>query len=231
MYSNSIQTEEKKVIVLDIETIGNDKLSQAYIDWKTNDKVPKNYKDPFKIEEAKKEAAEKFGLSPRSGKIVHIGICNNFNFEGVSEKHFRIGSGEEKDLLESVWSYIHNAFLIGADMVTFNGKAFDLPYMIMRSMISGANKPVSLSMAPYLKKTFPGQESHHIDLYEFVQMSDGGSLNEWTYITGLQSEELENRGSEIQAMWDAGDYDGIEKKNSDDIKRTMAFYNLAKGWL
>jgi hypothetical protein len=124
-------------VVLDIETIGVD---FEKLDAKSQEYLLKFAETP----EEKKEARDRLNLYPLTGEIVAIGMLDidsggrqvyyqnggggkeNFEEEGAAYE-----SGTEKEILEKFWEKIRKT----RQIITFNGRGFDSPYLHLRSAI------------------------------------------------------------------------------------------------
>lgn len=115
----------RKPLVLDIETIPN--LDVIHL-LPEPEVALGNLVDPVKIEAKKSEAKKKqiasMGLSPLTGKVACIGL------HMVDGGRVIIG-GDEGDVLTEAY----NAINADVHLFTFNGKAFDLPFIFKRGII------------------------------------------------------------------------------------------------
>jgi predicted PolB exonuclease-like 3'-5' exonuclease len=124
-------------VVLDIETIG--------VDFEKLDEKSQQYLLKFaETDEEKEEARERLNLYPLTGEIVAISLLNPdsnrrlvFYQNGGGEKeNFEedgaiYESGTEMEILEKFWENIRSYNQI----ITFNGRGFDAPYLHLRSAI------------------------------------------------------------------------------------------------
>lgn len=124
-------------VVLDIETIGVDFEEMPLDDQKY---LLKRAKDEAEKEEIKNQTA----LSPLTGEVVSIGMYNpetkkgmvlfqnkGEKIENFEENGILYQSGEEKEILQKFWDFISNFEMV----ITFNGRGFDIPYLMIRSAI------------------------------------------------------------------------------------------------
>jgi len=92
--------------------------------------APKNYKDPEKIDKYKELAREKqaktAALDPLYGMVCAVCVGNECRVLGD------VGVETERDLLE--WA--HGAIYRAKSVCTWNGTAFDVPYIYKRSIIN-----------------------------------------------------------------------------------------------
>jgi 3'-5' exonuclease len=128
-----------KRLVIDIETVG--------IPWEELDPYAREYLIKGLNEGDAEETRRAGGLSPFRGKIVAIGVirlddgrsCVLYEVPGQTEiKQERVGgrtyiSGSEKQILEKFWEW----FDADSRFITFNGRQFDGPFLMIRSAING----------------------------------------------------------------------------------------------
>ncbi len=133
-------------LVFDIETVGKsfDDLTKADQDYLLNS-LEKN-SDP-------KEAKQRTGLHPLYGFVAFIGMINPSSGKGkvlglTKKKHipenkkfkydfFKTEAGLLKAFWQIVEEYDH--------VVTFNGKRFDVPFLVFRSLVNKVTIPIDLN--------------------------------------------------------------------------------------
>src|SRR3990167_7944603 len=161
-------------LIFDIETIGNnfDKL-----DEKAKEFVTKFAQTP----EEEQEAKDGLSFSPLTGEVVAIGILNPDTDKGAVYFHDPSGKLEkesknniqysplssEKEVLKEFWetAQLYDQF------ITFNGRGFDCPFLIVRSAIHKI-KPTKKIMGYRFTKA----QDLHIDLYD--QLTNFGAMRE-----------------------------------------------------
>lgn len=227
------------MITFDIETY-KDVSDDNYVAWKTAGiSAPSNYKDPEKIAQniadQKVDMLNKFALSPLTGKIILIGCLidkqpelpfefTKYNIAG-KDVFYTAFDDEEKDMLTKFWMLVGwNNLQLGGDMLSFNGKAFDLPFLLNRSAILDVKPPMKISMQKHLSKY---QHQPHLDLYNWF---GSGSLVEWSYRFGISS-SLQRDGDKIGGWYEANQMNLIKDKNMIDLAQTNAIYQRIKDWL
>jgi len=154
-------------IVFDIETIGVD------FDELTEDAQKYVLKDA-EDEKKAKEAKEKLGLWPLTGEIAAVCLYNPdtdrgktyFQAPGEKIKPFVENNIEyeamvEKEILERFWAEIKNY----QQFITFNGRKFYCPYIMLRSAIHKIRP--SRNLAPYRYST-----EEHVDLLDQLTFYD-----------------------------------------------------------
>ncbi len=126
-----------KKLVIDIETVG--------IPWEELDPYVREYLIKGLSEGDAEETRRAGGLSPFRGKIVAIGVIRLDDgrscalYEAPGQKELRtekIGSrtyisGNEKQILEKFWQFFDD----DSRFISFNGRQFDGPFLMIRSAI------------------------------------------------------------------------------------------------
>ena len=128
-----------KKLVIDIETVG--------LPWEEHDPYVREYLIKGLSEGDAEEARRAGGLSPFRGKIVAIGViniddgrsCALYEVPGQTElKTEKVGmrtwiSGSEKQILDKFWTFFDS----DSRFISFNGRQFDGPFLMVRSAING----------------------------------------------------------------------------------------------
>jgi len=217
-----------KKIVIDIETIGRD--------FESFDKLTKeNLLKSAETEEDIQEAKDKLSLSPLTGEIAAIGMLeiesdkgfayfqagNNppLPFEESSIEYF---AGTEEGLLKKFWETVKRYDQI----ITFNGRAFDAPFIILRSAVLKI-KPSKDLMPPRFNST------SHVDLFD--QLTFLGAVSRKNFSLhmcckafGIESPKEQGiTGLEVGDLYKKGRYLDIAKYCLGDLHATK---NLFKYW-
>jgi DNA polymerase elongation subunit (family B) len=128
-----------KKLVIDIETVG--------IPWEEHDPYVREYLIKGLSDGDAEETRRAGGLSPFRGRVVTIGViniddrrsCALYVVPGQSELIVeRAGmrtyiSGSEKQILEKFWTFFDS----DARFISFNGRQFDGPFLMIRSAVNG----------------------------------------------------------------------------------------------
>lgn len=125
-------------------------------------------------------------------------------------------------MLESFWKgakdYHH--------FVTFNGRQFDAPFMMLRSAINGVRPTKDLTRARYIYQQSP--DAVHIDLLDqlsfYGAMRKKGSLHLYARAFGIKSPKEGMGGDEVSAAFKVGKYEDIARYNAGDLFATKELY-------
>lgn len=204
-------------IIFDIETIGEnfdalDKTTQEILD----------------------EDKDKLGLSPLTGEIAAIGVLDvetnkgavyyqapNKKIKNFQENNIKFKAMPEQQMLEKFWEVAKNA----KALIGFNSRAFDAPFIIVRSAIHKI-KP-SINLMPYRY----AQNTNHIDLLEHLSfygaMQGKKSLHLWCHAFGIPSPKVGVKGDDVAGLFKSKKYLDIAKYNVRDLYATRDLY---KNW-
>lgn len=209
-------------VIIDIETIG--------IDFESLDDRSKEYLLKYaKDEEERKKIRESLALNPMTGEIVAIGMFNPDTKKGLmyyqggeSEADFVEGNisfkvKTEKEMLESFWEDIRKY----KQIVTFNGRSFDAPFLHLRSAMLKV-KP-SRNLIPYRY-----DYKIHCDLLEqlsYYGASRRFNLDFYTKRFGIKSPKDEGiDGTMISQLFKEGRQKEIALYCSRDIQATAELF-------
>jgi 3'-5' exonuclease len=210
-------------VVIDIETLGYP------ID--SFDEIRKEYLLKFTESNAEREEAiQKLSLYPTTAQIIAIGMLNpdtkngkilfqaDDNLEYTSEDgaiHFH--SGNEIELLRQFWQDIghYNQF------ITFNGRGFDCPFLMLRSAILDVQPTRNLMPYRY-------DSSIHCDLLD--QFTFYGALRKFNLdfyckSFGITSPKaLGVTGLDMKRLSEAKQFREIAEYNLGDLKATAELF-------
>lgn len=168
-------------LVFDIETEGDVALARmaGKLDPRvvTAEDVPRNYKKADSIaawverrnielvEEAKKKELTLQIKNNWCARVRMIGYSYRIN---QGEARQEIVKDNEFDTLRDFWDRVGDMF--DYRWVSFNGKGYDLPVILARSILYG----IEVDMIAYDLLTHPYQQVHHVDLHNILP----GSLDD-----------------------------------------------------
>ena len=158
-------------VVFDIETSGfpPGTFDEAQLEYLM--KSAEKEETEEKRRQAREDLVRQFNLWPLTAQVVAISLLNVDSGNGISlyyseeevetekksdDKSFLYIGGDEKKILTKFWEYITRF----DDYITFNGRSFDCPFVMVRSAILGI-KPTRDLMAGTRY-----QMPHHVDLLE-----------------------------------------------------------------
>lgn len=206
-------------IIFDIETVGRDfesldKASQDYLlRWaETEDEI--------------REVKESLSFYPLTGEIVAIGMLNPETMKGAvyfqapdnpllpfEEDGIHFHSGTEKEVILKFWDVIK-----GYDqIITFNGRAFDCPFIMIRSAVHKIKPSRDLMPNRY--------NGSHLDLLDQLTFYGASrrrfSLDMWCRTFGIKSPKSEGiTGYEVKDLYMSGRYVDIAKYCFGDLRAT-----------
>lgn len=211
-------------IVFDVETVGHD--------FETLDQLSQDYFLKFaENEEQIKEAKQSLNFFPLTAQIVAIGMLDVDTEEGAvyfqngngEKEKFTEGkityiSGNERDILQQFWSKLSRA----EQVITFNGRAFDGPFVMLRSAIHKVRAGKNLVPYRFDYKT-------HCDLADQLSFYDAMrrkfGLHMWCQAFNIQSPKEEGvSGDMVKDMYKAGKYQDIARYCMRDIVATRELF-------
>ncbi len=187
-------------------------------------------------EYSEKEVKVRLGLSPFTGSIVSVAF---YDVERHLGAVYFVGEGygshwtdagvtykerSEKELLEDFWEGVQDYDVF----VTVNVRAFDVPFLLHRSVVHGV-KPVHVfNHSRYItKQSLP----YHVDLLDeltmYGAMGKRPSLHLACLAYGIESKKGEVDGSNIAELFRQKKFRDIARHNIDDV---MATYELYEKW-
>jgi 3'-5' exonuclease len=238
-----MSTQQK--LVLDIETVGEDFNA---LDHATQEALTRWIKKESENEEEYKAALEELknglGFSPLTGEIVAIGVLDYYKDEGVvyfqapGEKLSESKEGNitfkpmgEKEMLEKFWE--------GAKkyqcFITFNGRGFDAPFLMVRSAIHGIRPSKDLMQGRYLYQQ-RDNEAIHVDLQDQLTFYGAtrrkGGLHLWSRAFGIESPKASGvTGDDVGRLFKEKKFLDIAKYNVGDLRATKALYEKWESYL
>jgi DNA polymerase elongation subunit (family B) len=240
--SNSNSVPQK--LVFDIETVGADfdSLDEATQDNLTRwiEKESTN-EDDYRI--ALEDLKQGLGFSPLTGEIVAIGVLDYHKKQGAvyyqapgkkiaeeTENGVVLKQMSEAEMLKKFWElsqkYHH--------FITFNGRQFDAPFLMLRSAIHGIRPTKDLMRARYLYQQ--SADAVHIDLYDqlsfYGSMRRKGTLHLYTRAFGIKSPKEDGvTGDDVGKLFKEKKYLDIAKYNSRDLFATRDLYEKWETYL
>lgn len=220
-------------LVFDIETVGENyddmdpQTQELMTRW-----IKKESADEKDYENALEALKDGLGFSPLTGQIVALGVldveiqkgCVYYQNGGQTteeseENGIKYKPVTEKQMLENFWAGARKY----REFISFNGRAFDVPFLIVRSAINGIRPSINL-MPPRYSST-----SNHIDLLDqltfYGTVRKKGSLHMWCRAFNIKSPKVSGvEGDDVSRLFAAGKYLDIAKYNAGDLFATRELY-------
>src|SRR5229473_4947835 len=216
-----------KKLVIDIETVG--------IPWEEHDPYVREYLIKGQTEDGAEETKRAGGLSPFRGKIIAIGVirlddgrsCALYEVPGQTEMQVeKVGtrtyvSGTEKQILEKFWEWFDN----DARFISFNGRQFDGPFLMIRSAVNGVTPKRDLVGYRY-------QMHPNCDLREALNFFGTTNSRQFKFnldlackVFGVETSKGEGLdGRSVETWYRAGRHREIADYCLDDVRATCELY-------
>lgn len=211
-------------IILDIETIGHD--------FDLYDKKSQEYLFKYCTTEEEKEVVRKnLAFHALTGEVVTIGMLNPDTMKGMvffqdmgagietfEENGVTYEAGSEKEILEKFWSAVKSY----RQVITFNGRGFDLPFILIRSSINKIRPTKNLMGYRYDFRT-------HCDLMEqltFYGATRKFNLDFYAKSFGIKSSKDEGiDGSMVGDLYKEGKYLDVARYCHRDLLTTKELFD------
>lgn len=224
-------------LIFDIETVGDEfeNLSESQQEYLL--RYAEQETDESKREEKIETAKRYLSLYPFTAKIVAIGMMNTDSenimvlYEGnekeewaVDEKKTKYQSLLEKEMLEYFWKCIEKVDKV----ITFNGRNFDIPFVMLRSAMLKIKPSKNL-----LKNRY--DSTVHIDLLEqftFYGITRKFNLDFYCHAFGIESPKSKGiTGMEVKELYKAGKIKDIAIYCGEDVRATYKLYKIWNEYL
>lgn len=218
-------------IILDIETVGFEMESLSESQQEFLLRYAEKENDPEIKKEKIEETHRYLSLYPFTAKVLTIGLLNTqtqgslvlYNTEKreewESDKNNKYLGIDEKELLRLFWSYIQKTDRV----ITFNGRNFDIPFLMIRSALLNIKPSVNLITNRF-------NITKHIDLldqFTFYGINKKFNLDFYCYSFGIKSPKSRGiSGMEIKELYKAGKLKEIAVYCGDDIRATYELYKI-----
>ena len=227
-------------LIFDIETLAeswesfDDITKKAMTRWITQST---NTKADYERELEK--VRSQLGFSPLTGSIVALGMYDlerklgavyfvaNGTEESFTEGDFTYKERTEKELLEDFWEGARSYDIF----VTFNGRAFDVPFLLHRSVVHGVRPTVDLLSSRYLTRQSLPYQVDLLDELTFYGAMKRQSLHMYCRAYGIESPKGEGGGAEVAELFRQKKYRNLAAYNARDVIATTALYEKWKQYL
>ena len=218
-------------IIFDVETLGQDFDS---LDQSSQEYFLKFAQDEQQITEAKNSLS----FFPLTAQIIAIGMleagtakaCVYFQNGAAAKEKFVEGdttfiSGTESEILTLFWNQLNRY----SQFVTFNGRVFDGPFLMIRSAINQIRTTKNLIPYRYNHNT-------HIDLADQLSFYEAlrrkFSLHMWCRTFGIESPKEEGvSGLQVKDLYRQGAYYDIARYCIRDCVATKKLYEYWEKYL
>lgn len=219
-----------RTLVFDIETV-------PALDRRA---LPPTVAEALSDNAAKKEmdTAAVMGMSPFFGKVVSLAIgdgdaepgseADQVTVLAVPPEGFELADADcpswlrlmsEQELLKAFWALASKAECV----VSYNGRGFDVPFVVTRSLIHGIPARVDLVSGRWSLKP-------HLDLFELVSQRGRGpsKLDVVCWALGIESPKEVMDGSMVAPAYQRGEILKIAEYNAHDVRATSAVYRKCR---
>ncbi len=227
-------------LVLDIKTI-----SELWLDFDVETQksltswITQSTSTKAEYERELLKVKEHLAFSPLTGSVVALGMYDidrklgavyfvgDGNGESYTDGEFTFKERTEKELLEDFWEGARSYDVF----VTFNGRAFDLPFLMHRSAILGVTPDTSLLKQRYLNRQVV---PYHVDLLDeltFYGAMKRQSLHMYCRAYGIESPKGRVGGAEVAELFHAKKFRDLAAYNASDVVATTTLYQKWKQYL
>ena len=232
-------------LVFDIETIGedfdkmDDATQEALTRWiEKGSGSDEEYK--VKLQDLK----EGLGFSPLTGEIVAIGALDVEQNKGAVYYQNPDNVGEESEADEVKFKALSEADMLNKfwelaqrydEFISFNGRSFDVPWLMVRSAVHGIRPSKDLLSNRYTSLQKFGAK--HIDLLDQLTFYGAvnrqkGNLHMWSRAFGIKSPKAEGvMGDDVAFLFDKKQYLKIAQYNVGDLRATRELYQKWEKYL
>jgi hypothetical protein len=226
---------EKNTLALDIETrgrpfntLGLSENGVAYLAYKLGKKRSVGKEDESDVEKECSFCA----LDQDLAEVICISGFDGTRFWSISpeitmateycgdQETVLDEASEEKDILTFFWNQVRYT----GRLVTFNGKAFDVPILQKRSALLGVKPTRKISCRKY-------DETEHCDLMGYLSGYDPSRTKSLDFYCDLYKipKDFSVTGRDIASLAAAGKWRDVAKKCIGDVQATHALYKKLEG--
>jgi len=224
-------------LVFDIETIGEDfdaldeVTRQALTSW-----IKRQAQSQEETDKLLSEVKAGLGFSPLTGQIVAIGVFDVEKDKGAvyfqapeaeipdsEEDNIKFRILQEKEMLQQFWNLAQKY----DEFVSFNGRTFDVPFLLIRSAIHGIRPTKNLMANRYLSSQ--PKNAKHIDLLDqltfYGAVRRRGSLHLFARAFGIESPKADGiTGDQVGQLFKEKRFLDIAKYNVGDLLATKKLF-------
>lgn len=231
-------------LIFDIETIGEDfgALDETTKALLTR-RIKKEAAGGAEYEAALGDLKDGLCLSPLTGQIAAIGVLDSDQEQGAvyfqapgseaeefEEDGFKFKAMGEKEMLEKFWELAQRY----QEFVSFNGRGFDVPYMMIRSAAQRVKPSKDLMSNRYLGSQ--RYDAKHVDLLDQLNFYGAvwkkENLHLYCRAFGIVSPKAGGVcGDDVGKLFKEKKFVDIAKYNRGDLIATSALYRLWREYI
>lgn len=231
-------------LIFDIETIGEDFDA---LDETTQESLTHWLKKESGNEQEYQAALEDFktrlGFSPLTGAIAAIGVLDYDRERTVvyyQAPGQTLGEREEGDVVykqmteEEMLIHFWDGVKHYQEFVSFNGRAFDVPFLMVRSAVHRVRPTKNLLTNRYLNSQRAG--ARHIDLLDQLSFYGAvrrkGNLHLWCRAFGIESPKGQGvTGDDVGRLFAEKKFLDIARYNAGDLRATHDLYEYWRDYI
>jgi hypothetical protein len=224
-------------LIFDIETVGEDfdaldkTTKEVLTHW-----IKKEAENKKEYEEELEVLKNRLGFSPLTGEVIAIGVLDyekdkavvyfqapgedlsEFEEDGVKFKPMT-----ETEMLTNFWLDVQRY----QEFISFNGRVFDVPFLMIRSAVHKIKPTKDLMSNRYLRSQ--DFDSKHIDLFDqltfYGALRRKGGLHLWCRAFGIKSPKAEGiTGDDVSRLFREKKFKEIVRYNLGDLRATKELY-------
>lgn len=214
-----------KTVIFDIETVGCefsqlDHFTQEYFLKFSEDEEVQKVQDSLSFYSLTAQIVAIAMMDAKTGDGAVYFQDNDMGFKKSRHGDFHLHPCDEKSILSNFWKQLRHY----DSFVTFNGRMFDGPFVMIRSVIN--HLKVERNLVPYRYSA-----TEHIDLADQLSFYGCSSrkfpLHMWCKSFGIESpKESGVTGLDVKGLFHQGHYERIAQYCSDDVVATKKLYDI-----
>ncbi len=224
-------------LIFDIETVGEDfgSIDETTKFFLTN-WLKKESLNEEEYDSALEDIISGLGFSPLTGEIVSLGILDSEKNQGgvyfqapgkqiedFVEDNIKFKQMSELEILNQFWQIAEKY----DEFISFNGRGFDAPFIMIRSAILGIKSTKDLMSNRYLERQKFGVI--HVDLMDQLSfygvVRKKGNLHLWSRVFNIPSPKVDGAtGDEVAKLFSEKKFLDIARYNVRDLRATKELY-------
>ena len=217
-------------VIFDIETAGFDfesfeaPVQEYLLKWAGSEEEITGVKESLSFYPLTGEVVTIGMLNPDTGKGAVFFQNNNAPLPAFEEEGIKYEAGSEQEILTKFWSTVKNY----SQFITFNGRAFDCPFILVRSAVHKVRPSRDLLPNRY--------GDAHIDLLDQLTFYGASrrkfSLDMWCRAFGIKSpKEGGITGYDVKDLYKNGRGLDIAKYCAGDLRATAELFSVWENYI